>query len=65
MGLEKLHSVKDVAEAWGYTEKVVRGLIKSGELKAVKVGKGYRIKEEDVKACLDNAVVEGVHDEEV
>ncbi|MBI9110271.1 helix-turn-helix domain-containing protein [Maridesulfovibrio ferrireducens] len=65
MGLEKLHSVKEVAEAWGYSEKVIRQLIKVGQLKAVKVGKGYRIKDSDVKACLELAVVDGVHDEEV
>lgn len=65
MAIEKLYTVKEVAESWGYCEKVVRGLIQRGELKAVKFGKEYRIRSEDMKACLDKAVVDGVHDEEV
>lgn len=45
-----LYSVDQVAELLGLHVKTVRGYVRDGRLKAVKVGKQYRISAEDLAA---------------
>lgn len=48
--MEKYFSCKEVAEKYGVKVKTVWGWISSGKLKAVRIGKLYRIKQQDLDA---------------
>jgi excisionase family DNA binding protein len=43
----------EVAEYLRLSENTVRKLIKQGDLKAIKVGRAYRFRIEDVKSIFD------------
>ncbi|MFI6230354.1 helix-turn-helix domain-containing protein [Micromonospora echinospora] len=47
---EELYSVEQVAERLGLHVRTVRGYIRSGRLRAVRIGKQYRITEADLAA---------------
>jgi excisionase family DNA binding protein len=47
---EELYSVEQVAELLGLHVKTVRGYVADGRLKAVRIGKQYRISGEDLAA---------------
>lgn len=48
----KVYTVKEVAEMLRVSEMSISRYIKSGKLKAIKVGKMYRINEKDLKAFI-------------
>lgn len=41
--LEQHYTVQDVASAWKTDERTIRSMIAAGKLRAVKVGRQYRI----------------------
>ena len=47
---EELYSVEQVADRLGLHVKTVRGYVREGRLKAVRIGKQYRIAREDLEA---------------
>jgi excisionase family DNA binding protein len=47
---QELYSVEQVAERLGLHVKTVRGYVREGRLKAVRIGKQYRIAREDLEA---------------
>jgi excisionase family DNA binding protein len=47
---KELYSVEQVAERLGLHVKTVRGYVREGRLKAVRIGKQYRIAQEDLEA---------------
>ena len=47
---QDLYSVEKVAELLGLHVKTVRGYVREGKLKAVRIGKQYRIAREDLEA---------------
>lgn len=49
-----LYSVEEVTEILKVTQRTLYNYIKSGSLKAVKVGKYWRVKHEDLKEFIDN-----------
>lgn len=53
MTLTKTFGVKDVAEYFDVHVNTVRNWIKKGDLPAVKVGKSYRIQEEELKQFIE------------
>jgi excisionase family DNA binding protein len=46
----ELYSVEQIAERLGLHVKTVRGYVREGRLKAVRIGKQYRIAREDLEA---------------
>jgi excisionase family DNA binding protein len=46
---QKLHSVEDVAKLLGLHVRTVRNYVREGRLKAVRIGKQYRIAAEDLE----------------
>ena len=54
-GMQKLMTVKEVADILRVSNMTVYRLVKSGSLLAVRVGKNYRIKANDVQAYIDRA----------
>lgn len=53
----KLLSIKDVCEQLGTSRWVVTKLVESGQLKASKIGKMYRFKQEDVDQLVSDSTV--------
>lgn len=53
-------TVAEVAQDMRVSTMTVYRLIKSGELAAVRVGKSYRIRANDLDSFLDSRYVEGV-----
>jgi excisionase family DNA binding protein len=51
-------TVNEVAEALRVSRMTVYRLIKQGELPALRVGRGYRIREEDVHRYLNDRLNE-------
>src|SRR5262245_15521893 len=49
---QALYSVEQVAQRLGLHVKTVRGYVRDGRLKAVRIGKQYRIAREDLEALL-------------
>lgn len=58
MTREKLLSVEEVAEEFQVTSQTIRNWIKSGALKAIKIGRAHRIRQEDVDELLARAQAE-------
>ena len=58
---DRLLTVQEVAGIMRVSNMTVYRLIRSGELKAARVGRGYRIRESEVDAYLDREMPE-VHD---
>lgn len=52
----RLHSVEEVADLLGLHVKTVRGYVRAGKLKAVRIGKQYRIAHEDLEAFTGGAI---------
>lgn len=50
----------EVAERMRVSKMTVYRLIKSGKLPAVRIGKGYRVREEDLESYLDSSYVTAV-----
>ncbi|OKJ08332.1 helix-turn-helix domain-containing protein [Kitasatospora sp. CB01950] len=48
--MQEFYSVEDVAELLGLHVKTVRGYVRDGKLKAVRIGKQYRIARAEVEA---------------
>lgn len=48
----KFYTAKEVADLLGFHVNTVRRHIKQGKLKAIKIGRGYRIEENDLKEYL-------------
>jgi excisionase family DNA binding protein len=49
----KLYTIEEIAEILKVTERTLYNYIKSGVLKAVKIGKYWRIKHTDIQAFID------------
>lgn len=47
------YTVKELESVLHVKSKAIRGYIKSGKLKATRIGKGYIIKAEDVKQFIE------------
>lgn len=54
--MEKWLTVQEVAKQCQISEVTVRRWISSGELRAAKLGKGWRIKPEDLEAFYEKRV---------
>ena len=52
MAREQYQTVKEVAESLKVSEATVRGWIKHGELRAIEIGKGWRIADSDLDSFL-------------
>ena len=52
----ELYSVEQVADLLGLHVKTVRGYVRDGRLKAVRIGKQYRIAREDLEALTGHEV---------
>lgn len=50
----------EVAERMRVSKMTVYRLIKTGKLRAVRIGKTYRVRDEDVEAYLDSSYVRAV-----
>lgn len=48
-----VYSLKDVARLLKVSRQTVYNYLKSGKLKATKIGKEYRVKEKDLKELID------------
>jgi excisionase family DNA binding protein len=55
----RLHTVREVAAVMRVSNMTVYRLIKAGDLAAVRVGKGYRIRQSDVTRFLEARSVHG------
>lgn len=52
----KLYTIKETSSVLRLSPQTVRKLIKSGQLKAIRVGwRGWRVKEEDLEKYLEEA----------
>ncbi|MBU2487044.1 MAG: helix-turn-helix domain-containing protein [Alphaproteobacteria bacterium] len=52
MARDQYQTVKDVADRLKVSEATVRGWIKDGELRAIEIGKGWRIADIDLDSFL-------------
>jgi len=52
MSLIKMYSIEEVADMLNVNRNTVRRMLIRGELKGIKVGRLWRIKEEDLKEFL-------------
>ncbi len=59
---QELYSVEQVAERLGLNVRTVRGYVRSGRLKAVRIGKQYRIAREDLEAFTGRPVAPAAAD---
>ncbi|WP_229847322.1 helix-turn-helix domain-containing protein [Kitasatospora griseola] len=55
--MQEFYSVEDVAELLGLHVKTVRGYVRDGKLKAVRIGKQYRIARAEVEAFTGGGAV--------
>lgn len=53
MTIEQFQTVKDVADLLKIGEATVRRWIKDGELRAIDIGRGWRIAPDDLEEFLD------------
>jgi len=56
-GTDRLLTVREVAALMRVSNMTVYRLIRAGELRAARVGRGYRIREGDVDAYLSRDLV--------
>jgi excisionase family DNA binding protein len=54
MARDQYQTVKEVADRLKVSEATVRGWIKDGELRAIEVGKGWRIADSDLTSFLSS-----------
>ena len=52
----RVYSLKQVADIMGLTRQTIYNYVTAGKLKARKIGKEYRVKEEDLKEFIDKGV---------
>jgi len=52
--MKKLLTTDEAAEIMTIAPKTVRALCHSGKIPSAKIGKGYRIKEEDLQEYIDS-----------
>jgi excisionase family DNA binding protein len=50
----KLYTVEEITEILKVTQRTLYTYIKQGDLKAIKIGKNWRIKHEDLQHFLNN-----------
>jgi excisionase family DNA binding protein len=55
---KQLYSAEEVAEQLGLHVRTVRGYVRDGRLRAVRIGKQYRITREDIEAFVGSPVVD-------
>lgn len=55
---KQLYSAEEVAEQLGLHVRTVRGYVRDGRLRAVRIGKQYRITREDLEAFVGSPVVD-------
>ena len=60
---KKLYTIKEVAELVGISESEIIRVVMLKKLKAIRVGKAIRIKEEDLEGFLDSFVGKEQHKE--
>jgi excisionase family DNA binding protein len=53
--ITKLHTVDELADLWDVSSRTVQRLIKSGALRAHRIGRLVRISDADVAAFLDGS----------
>lgn len=58
-GMARLLTVAEVASIMRVSRMTVYRLIRRGQLKAIRVGRNYRVTEEDLKAYLESSAVTG------
>lgn len=56
-GISRLLTVAEVASVMRVSRMTVYRLIRRGQLKAIRVGRNYRVREEDLGAYLESAAV--------
>lgn len=52
MTIEKVYTTKEIAEMLKVSEQNIRIFIKQKKIKAIKIGKNYRVKESDLNQYL-------------
>jgi PTS system nitrogen regulatory IIA component len=52
MGEHDLLTISEVAKYLRVTERTIRDMIHRGEIKAIKLGKAYRIKKADIESMF-------------
>ncbi|HVL81694.1 MAG TPA: helix-turn-helix domain-containing protein [Actinomycetota bacterium] len=57
--ISKLLTVAEVAAVMRVSRMTVYRLIRRGQLRAIKVGRNYRVREEDLTSYLDRSSVAG------
>lgn len=57
--MEALLTTQEVADLLKVTVRTVYNLLESGELQGVKVGRVWRVREEDLEAFLSRPVLKG------
>lgn len=55
----KFYSLEEVSELLGVTYQLIYKLVRSGELPSFRIGKMYRVTEEDLRAYLERSRVGG------
>jgi excisionase family DNA binding protein len=56
-GISRLLTVAEVANLMRVSRMTVYRLIRRGQLKAVRVGRNYRVREDDLSAYLESSAV--------
>ena len=59
-GISRLLTVAEVASVMRVSRMTVYRLIRRGQLKAIRVGRNYRVREEDLNEYLEAQAVSGV-----
>lgn len=54
--MDNIYSVDETAKILQVSEESIRRYIKSGSLRAAKLGKAYRIQEKDLQAFLESRI---------
>ena len=49
---ERIYTVREVAQKLGFTEKTIYNYIKKKKIKALKIGKQYRIPQKELRKLL-------------
>lgn len=58
-GITRLLTVAEVANVMRVSRMTVYRLIRRGQLKAIRVGRNYRVREEDLNTYLESQAVTG------
>jgi excisionase family DNA binding protein len=60
MMVSRLLTVAEVAQVMRVSRMTVYRLIRRGQLKAIRVGRNYRVRENDLNAYLEEQAVTGI-----